>query len=194
MAEDFVVEPLDDYSNTRAAFMQYLMDNPNARRVSPAEKESIIGCLTQLNRQNRPSSQKESSRRNYVRKTFSWDERNKTLLAVAKKDEGRDRYVVTDYEIADVVQSVHENNGHSGWDATWNDISTLYYGILRADVIFMLKRCPTCALDPRKRPKNQSNATFNYSMNDFGLQNVMSGHDFVDDLFQSESFIEGQCS
>lgn len=58
--------------------------------------------------------------------------------------------------IADVVDFVHNGNGHAGWDATWKDVSNLYYGILRSDVIFLLKRCQICASNPSKRPKGSA--------------------------------------
>jgi hypothetical protein len=55
--------------------------------------------------------------------------------------------------IADVVETIHENNGHAGWDTTWKDVSNSYYGILRSDIIFLLKRCEICSKNPLKRPK-----------------------------------------
>jgi hypothetical protein len=138
---------------TREAFLQYLNATPNSRRVTKSEKDTLIEWLT--NPHKRPSSQEEFSRRNYVRKTFSWDEKTQYLLAVAKKDGGKNRVVVTTDMIVDVVEIVHTDNGHAGWDATWKDVSTSYYGILRSDVIFLLKQChsPICADNPSKRPK-----------------------------------------
>lgn len=131
---------------TRAAFLQYLEENPNTRRVSSAEKENLIQWL--INPDKRPSSQKEFSRRHYARKTFTWDEKAGVLLAIAKKSEDKDREVVTEDMFADIVGLVHENNGHAGWDATWKDVIGSYYGILRANVIFLLKRCQKCAENP----------------------------------------------
>ncbi|TGO07452.1 hypothetical protein BTUL_0275g00140 [Botrytis tulipae] len=136
---------------TREVFSQHLHENPHNRRVSQNDEDILIEWLT--NPHKRPVSQEEFSRRNYVRKTFAWDEENQTLLAVAKKDEGRGRTVITTGMIADVVETVHINNGHAGWDATWKDVSTSYYGILRSDVIFLLKQCQVCAQNPSKRPK-----------------------------------------
>ncbi|KAF4627726.1 hypothetical protein G7Y89_g10421 [Cudoniella acicularis] len=136
--------------DTRTAFSQHLLENPNNRRVSQSEKAVIIEWLT--NRNKRPSSQEEFSRRNYIQKTFSWDENSQTLLAVAKQAGGQERTVITTDLIADVVGILHKENGHAGWDPTWKDVRNSYYGILRADVIFLLKRCP-CAQKPTKRPK-----------------------------------------
>jgi hypothetical protein len=138
-------------SSTRTAFLNYLRENPNNRRVSQTDREIIIEWLT--NPSKRPSSQKEFSRRNYVRKTFAWDEDTQTLLAIGKTSEDNRRMVVTDDVIVDVVESAHEQNDHLGWDATWRDVSASYYGILRSDVIFLLKQCQFCAQDPSKRPK-----------------------------------------
>merc|ERR1712093_887091 len=56
-------------------------------------KEILIEWLTNPNK--RPLSQEEFSRRNYVRKTFAWNEESQTLRAVAKKGESKDRTVIT---------------------------------------------------------------------------------------------------
>jgi hypothetical protein len=74
-------------------------------------------------------------------------------MALAKSDTHKHREVVTEDRILGVVEDVHESIGHAGWDATWKAVSTSYYGIPRDDVIFLLKRCSVCALNPRKRPK-----------------------------------------
>lgn len=136
---------------TKTSFLQYLRDHPSNRRVSPNERERLIEWLT--NPRKRPSSQQEFSRRNYARRTFAWDEEIHDLFVFAKNEEEKDRIVITEDMIADVVESVHERNGHAGWDATWRDISASYHGILRSDVIFLLKRCQVCVHDPSKRPK-----------------------------------------
>jgi len=159
---------------TRVAFLQHMRENPNNRRVSQREKEIIIEWLT--NPHKRPSSQEEFSRRNYVRKTFAWDEKSQTLLAVAKEDEGKNRTVITTDMIADVVEIVHKESGHSGhagWDATWKDVSTSYYGILRSDVIFLVKQCQVCAENPSKRPKGSATTVQQFQQTD---------HEFVDFL------------
>lgn len=114
---------------TKASFLQYLSEKPSNRRVSQNDREKIIEWLT--NPVNRPSSQTEFSRRNYVRKSFIWDEGSQNLLAKAHTIGGENRVVVTEDMIADTVEFVHESKGHSGWDATWKAISTSYYGILR---------------------------------------------------------------
>ncbi len=140
--------------STRAAFLQYLHDNPNNRRVSQTDKEILIDWLT--NPHKRPSSQREFSRRNYVWKTFAWNEETRNLLAAGKANEDKNRIVVTEDLIADVVEFEHKGNAHAGWDATWKDVSTSYYGILRSDVIFLLKQCQVCASKPSKRPKGSA--------------------------------------
>jgi len=143
-------------SDTRAAFQQYLSENPNSRRITSLEKNRIIEWLTTSD--IKLSSQKEQSRRNYVRKTFTWDESSGELLARAKTDKEKPRTVVLEDSIMDVIQSVHEQNGHLGWDATWKAISSRYYGILRADLIYLLKRCQICVRNPSKRPKGSTPA------------------------------------
>ncbi len=159
---------------TRAAFLQHLRENPNNRRVSQSDKEILIEWLT--NPHKRPSSQEEFSRRNYVRKTFAWDEKSHTLLAVAKEDEGKNRAVIITDMIADVVETVHKESGpsgHAGWDTTWKNVSTSYYGILRSDVIFLVKQCQVCAGNPCKRPKGSA-ATV--------PQIQQTSHEFIDFL------------
>lgn len=138
-------------SSTRSAFLEYVRKNLNNRRVSQADKEVIIEWL--MDPSKRPSSQQEFSRRNYVQKSFVWDENLRCLLAIGKTSEDKHRIVVAEDAIVDVVESVHEQNDHLGWDATWRNVSTSYYGILRSDVIFLLKKCQVCAQDPSKRPK-----------------------------------------
>lgn len=140
--------------STKAAFLQHLREKSTNRHMTQTDKDIIIEWLT--NPHKRPSSQKEFSRRNYILKTFAWDEKTQSLFAAAKTDAAKDRIVVTENTIADVVEFVHENNKHGGWDATWRDISSSYYGILRSDVIYLLKQCQTCALNPSKRPKGSA--------------------------------------
>jgi hypothetical protein len=155
--------------DTRVALLRHLHENPNNRRVSPNDKELLIEWLTNPHR--RPSSQEEFSRRNYVRRTFAWDEKSQTMLAYGKSDGGKDRTVITTDKIADVVETVHNENDHAGWDATWKDVSTSYYGILRSDVIFLLKQCQICAQNPSKRPKGSEATTLHFPQTD---------HEFVE--------------
>ena len=82
-----------------------------------------------------------------------WDENTQDLLAIAKPGEEKARLVVTEDMIPDIVENVHKENGHSGWDSTWKAVSASYYGILRSDLIFLLKQCQVCARNPSKRPK-----------------------------------------
>lgn len=142
----------DDESKT--AFLGFLHEHPNQRRVSSAERALIIEWLAGGTR--RPTCQREFSRRNYVKRTFAWDEESQNLLAIGK-DNNEHRVVITLESIADVVEAMHIQNNHLGWDTTWKDVSSAYYGILRSDVIFLLKRCLVCAHDPSKRPKNPRN-------------------------------------
>lgn len=135
---------------TRTAFQQYLNDHPNKRRVSRNQRLELVGIVT--NPEIRPSSQQEFSRRHYVKKTFMWDAKSQTLFTTASGTKPS-REVVAEDEIVDVVETVHLSTGHAGWDATWKGVSSSYYGILRADVIFLIKQCPICVQDPRKRPK-----------------------------------------
>lgn len=85
--------------------------------------------------------------------------------------------------IADTVEIVHKNNNHAGWDATWKDVSTSYYGIPRKDVIFLLKQCQNqhCTENPSKRPKGSAPTMFH------SQQTKQEYIDFGDDV-QYEEF------
>ena len=139
-------------SETKSDFAQYLRQTPNTRRVSKVEMQNITDWLTDPERQ--PISQQEHSRRNYVRRVFSCEQDERSVYAVAKSKEARNRLVITEDKIVEAVDLAHQNNAHGGWDVTWKDIISSCYGILRADVIFLPKRCQTCAQIPYKRPKN----------------------------------------
>jgi hypothetical protein len=142
----------DDES--KANFLDFLRGHPNNRRVSSAERALIIEWLAGGTR--RPTSQSEFSRRNYVKRTFAWDEGSQNLVAIGKNN-NEHRVVIVLESIADAVETMHVQNNHLGWDATWRDVSSAYYGILRSDVIFLLKRCHVCAQNPSKRAKNPGN-------------------------------------
>ncbi|KAI1323736.1 hypothetical protein F5Y16DRAFT_382986 [Xylariaceae sp. FL0255] len=136
---------------TRSSFMEHLREHPNSRRVSEAEKNNILGWLRDVSK--RPTCQKDFNRRNYVQRSFSWNEITQSLVATAKSSQENDRLVVTEDKIFETVEPVHLQNQHAGWDATWKIISCTYYGILRSDMIFLLKRCEFCSRNPNRRPK-----------------------------------------
>ena len=138
--------------STKTSFREHMRTNPSKRRMSQSEKNNIISLLTDTHPS--PLSQKEFSRRNYVRKQFFWDEQGGVLLANPKSSDGSNRNVVTEDDIPEVVAQVHQQCGHAGWDATWKAISSSYYGIIRSDLIYLLKNCRVCLPDPAKRPKN----------------------------------------
>jgi hypothetical protein len=138
--------------STKFAFCQHISKHPSTHRFSQADREDIIRWLSD---NGKPSSQREFSRRNYVKKTFYWDEKEHELFAIGRKVVGKGRKVVTEDMIVDTIVMAHQENGHRGWDTTWKDVSESFYGMLRADVSFVLKRCPECAREPRKHPKSR---------------------------------------
>ncbi|OJJ83429.1 integrase zinc binding domain-containing protein [Aspergillus glaucus CBS 516.65] len=163
-------QPVTFSQDTKSSFLQHLRGHPSNRRISPGEKENLIEWLT--NPDKHPSSQREFSRRNYARKTFIWDHETRNLLAIDKSEPGRNKIVVVEENIADVAEAVHSRNGHAGWDATWKDVSASYHGILRSDVIYLLRRCQICLHNPSKRPKDSSRAVAEFGSEDsdiFGL-------------------------
>lgn len=148
-------ENSDFSTRVRAEFLDYIHQNPSSRRISREDRDTFIEWIR--NPSATSSSQQEASRKHYVRKNFTWDGGKDLLRASPTTTQSAARPIATIEEIADVVGTVHVNNAHAGWDATWKCVSTSCYGILRADVVFLLKRCDTCALDPRKRPKADRN-------------------------------------
>ena len=101
-------------STTNGALLHFFVDHPNNRRISLAEKEKVIGWLTNA---APASSSQEFSRRNYTRKTFTWEKDTQQLFTTAKNKDGHARLVVTWDEIVKTVRSIHQNNGHAGWEA-----------------------------------------------------------------------------
>jgi hypothetical protein len=136
----------------RAAFEKYACDSPNTRRSTPARKDVWLHWLASSD--GRSLNQREHNQRHYVRKTFALDSSNQQISTQPRDDEECARLVVTTDMIVDVIELVHVASGHRGWDATWKDISSSDYGILREDVIFLLRRWHVCLRDPRKRPKS----------------------------------------
>lgn len=140
----------------RVEFLEYVSKNPKSRRVSREDRGTFIEWISSSPSAT-SSSQQEASRKHYVRKNFTWDAERDLLQAAPTSTQTAYRPIVTIEEIVDVVGAVHVSNAHAGWDTTWKRVSASFYGILRADVVFLLKRCDTCALNPRKRPKNRRN-------------------------------------
>jgi hypothetical protein len=116
---------------------------------------------------------------------------------------GKNRAVITTDMIADVLEIVYKDSGddgHSGWDAKWKDVSTSYCGILRSDVIFLVKQCQVCAENPSKRPKGsaatmlqfqQTNDEFVDFLNTGDVQYDNSALDVPEnDKHRGESFLE----
>lgn len=142
-------------SETHERFRAYLNSNPSTRRIDSSERLDIIAWLRDEDR--RPSSQKDQSRRNYVRKTFACNKSDGMLRTQMKGSDQLEKIVVLQDDIIGVVQDIHEEINHAGWDATWSTLSSRYHGILRNDVIFLLRECQVCKHDPRKRQKNPTN-------------------------------------
>ncbi|KAJ5775209.1 uncharacterized protein N7511_000220 [Penicillium nucicola] len=166
--------PVPFTQKTKEDFLQHVLENPSSRRISRHDPENLLEWLT--NPSKRPTSQTEFSRRNYVRKTFTWDKNSQSLLAKPKNGEEGNRLVICEDRIADTVEWVHESSGHAGWDSTWKNISTSYYGILRSDVIFLLKQCQICAHDPSKRSK-RTNANMKGPSSSHEAQSTSEGDD-----------------
>ncbi|EXU94631.1 integrase core domain protein, partial [Metarhizium robertsii] len=57
------------------------------------------------------------------------------------------RYVVPENEAFDTIANQHLRLLHAGKNKTWEAVQQKFYGITRADVEFVIKRCKNCALD-----------------------------------------------
>ncbi len=95
----------DDES--KAAFSDFLRGHPNNRRVSSAERALIIGWLA--GGTSRPTSQREFSRRNFVKGTIAWDEGSQNLVTVGKTNNEHRVFIVLK-SVADVVETMHRRN------------------------------------------------------------------------------------
>ncbi|KAH0604113.1 uncharacterized protein H6S33_007144 [Morchella sextelata] len=65
------------------------------------------------------------------------------------------RFVVSDYEVFDLVVKTHLNLAHAGRQKTFDELDRSYYGITRNEVDILLKHCSTCAVkrsQTRKAP------------------------------------------
>jgi len=61
------------------------------------------------------------------------------------------RYVVCEHEVFERIKTVHLQLGHAGKNKTFEILQKRYYGITRAETIWLLKHCRTCLLN---RPSN----------------------------------------
>ncbi|KAM0481930.1 hypothetical protein ACHAPX_003264 [Trichoderma viride] len=169
--------PFSKEPEVQREFRHYLDENRNKKHISAERKYSLIRWL--CDDEAKPQSQSDYSLRNYATKTYKWDDDNHILWSIGKSEKpekpakngkgkkswGRkvsrsakcqDRAVVTEDEILNVVEQIHMSNDHGGWDATWDEVSTKYCGIVRSDVIFLLKRCYICTIKPRKQSRRNA--------------------------------------
>lgn len=168
-------------SSTKLIFLQYLRDNSNNRRVSQIDKEILIDWLT--NSHKRSSFQKKFSWRNYVWKIFAWDEKARNLIAVAKTNEVKNRMMITDDMISNVVKIVHKDNNHVKWDVIWKKVSTFYYDILRSNVIFLLKQCQICVSNLFKRSKSFAITMLSFQSINHEVLDFLNVDDMQCDMF-----------
>ncbi|UKZ95816.1 uncharacterized protein TrAFT101_010631 [Trichoderma asperellum] len=173
-----VFYPFSREPEVQQDFRNYLQKKKIKKHISTERKHNLIRWLT--DNDAKPQSQKDYSLRNYASKTYKWDGDKRILWGIGKSENGgksgktkktkkgwkgskgskggkcQDRVVVTEDEILDVVEKIHMSNDHGGWDATWDEVSSKYCGIVRSDVIFLLKRCYICQLNPRKHSRRNA--------------------------------------
>lgn len=167
----------------RTQFAEHIDATQTKRRITVDSFNWLIELLADPPPRKR--SQKDYSRRSYVLKTFEYRETEGILVAKRREGESQDRPVVIVDDIMRVVEEEHLRLGHAGWDATWKGVSSRYCGILRIDVIFLLKRCPACLKNPRKQSRgqrsSQSPATAPpASSSDQNLEHSSEGDNIID--------------
>lgn len=138
-------------TDTKTHLLHRIRSNPNSRLISLEDRQAIIDWL--IDNGKCPSNQKEFSRRNYVRKITDWDEETQILWTKGESQDQR-RLVATEESISGVIEAIRIQDCHQGWDTTWKDVSSKYYGVLRAELILLLKHCRVCAQDPKTQPKH----------------------------------------
>ncbi|KAK1239900.1 hypothetical protein MKX08_007342 [Trichoderma sp. CBMAI-0020] len=173
--------PFSREPDVQREFRDYLQENTNKKHISAERKHSLIRWLA--DKDAKPQTQSDYSLRNYAFKTYRWDGARHILWGIGKPEapeapaengKGKntwksgkggksskrcqDRVVVTEDEILNVVEKIHMSNDHGGWDATWDEVSSKYCGIVRSDVIFLLKRCYICTIKPRKQSRRNAAA------------------------------------
>lgn len=172
--------PFSREPEVQREFRHYLEKNTNKKHISAERKHSLIRWLSDTDA--KPQSQSDYSLRNYAFKTYKWDDDTNILWGIGKSEKPekpakngkgkkswvsgkrkanrsakcQDRVVVTEDEILNVVEQIHMSNDHGGWDATWDEVSSKYCGIVRSDVIFLLKRCYICTIKPRKQSRRNA--------------------------------------
>ncbi|EHK46952.1 uncharacterized protein TrAtP1_010435 [Trichoderma atroviride] len=171
--------PFSREPEVQREFREYLQENTNKKHISAERKHSLIRWLA--DKDAKPQTQSDYSLRNYAFKTYKWDGARHILWGIGKSEKPekpakngkgkkpwrsgkggkssrkfQDRVVVTEDEILNVVEKVHMSNDHGGWDATWDEVSSKYCGIVRSDVIFLLKRCYICTIKPRKQSRRNA--------------------------------------
>lgn len=170
--------PFSREPEVQREFRDYLDENANKKHITAERKHSLIRWLS--DNDAKPQDQRDYSLRNYAFKTYRWDGDRHILWGIgkpesekpAKNGKGKkawrsgksgkgskkcqDRMVVTEDEILNVVEQIHMSNDHGGWDATWDEVSSKYCGIVRSDVIFLLKRCYICTIKPRKQSRRNA--------------------------------------
>lgn len=170
--------PFSREPEVQREFRDYLEENANKKHITAERKHSLIRWLSDSDA--KPQEQRDYSLRNYAFKTYRWDGDRHILWSIGKPESEKpakngkakkawrswksgkgskkcqDRMVVTEDEILNVVEQIHMSNDHGGWDATWDEVSSKYSGIVRSDVIFLLKRCYICTIKPRKQSRRNA--------------------------------------
>lgn len=51
---------------------------------------------------------------------------------------------MTESEIFNAIVTIHNFIGHAGQDATAKNVSQIYYGVTRKEIVFLIKPCEIC--------------------------------------------------
>ena len=136
---------------TRTAFAAYLEVNEHRYQITDSTYEQYITYLT--NALYEPSSRADQAKRAFVKTSFQMDEGGYALQACATERHKQARLVIMQSSIFDIIQEEHCRIGHAGVHPTWAAVSQGYYGIIRTEIIWLLKRCQICIRRARNRSR-----------------------------------------
>ena len=84
---------------------------------------------------------------------FKTDELGLAIYTQATEHHLAERLVIMESSILDIIQEEHCRVGHSGVHGTWAGISKSFYGIIRTEVMWLLKRCQVCIRQAQNRSR-----------------------------------------
>ena len=122
------------FPDDEVGFLEYLRSHPN--RFRPSDIIERNQWLRYINGEEAIDA-KGTKKKDHCRLTYYND--NGVL-----KTKGGDKEVVCDTEVAVYIQRCHEKISHAGIQATFKEVQSRYYGIVRKEVQRLLSHCRIC--------------------------------------------------